>query len=155
MAKKDTEVKGGKAETAVVDGTTGEVEQSAQDIENALLAQLSDKSLEAALAAAEKAKPEEFKEEAQDFWKPSKPNDSITGVYMSKYSQNRYAVHVLAVKHPKTGKPMAMRINGSRILSKEMAKGEFGKACRIVYEGETKTEAGQKLNKFRVYWLGA
>ncbi len=136
---------------------SGEVALTADDADSAIQLMLSTagKDLDAAINAVEKAKTEDFREEAQDFWKPEKPGDELRGVYMTKYSQNRYSVHVFAVKHPKTGKPMAMRVNGSRILSKELNKGETGKPVRIVYEGETKTEAGQKLNKFRVFWLGA
>ena len=105
-----------------------------------------------AFEAVKGMKDDSFEAEAKDFWKPVTPGETLKGIYLGREKETRYFVHSFAVPHPKTGKPFLMRVNGSRILSKELAKGAEGQGVKLVYQGQTITGTGQKLNLFDVLW---
>lgn len=93
--------------------------------------------------------------EAQEFWTPAKIGDSVVGVYLGKEKRDkqRYTTHRLAVKDSKTGAPTLLNLKGSRILSKELARGAVKQAVRITYNGPSKSDAGQKIPLYKVEWF--
>lgn len=109
-------------------------------------------SVNAQFKALQQTKDADFEAEAKDFWKPTQDGDTLKGVYLGREKEARYFVHSFATAHPKTGVPFLTRVNGSRILSKELAKGQIGQGVKLVYHGQTVTGAGQKLNMFDVLW---
>jgi len=116
-------------------------------------------AFEAGLAAAEqllgkvtKAKATDFVTKESDFWKPREKGEMLQGVYLGSVKRPRYLVHAIAVVG-KDGKAMIKRINGTRILSKELQRGEKNQGVRVVFDGEGKTDEGQKLMHYTVSWL--
>lgn len=152
MAKTD------KVQQTVVDGKTGEIAglladeggRSEADTFDAMALLNANKGLIAKAKAAATAKPEAFRDTEKDFWKPEEVNEEIRGVYLATKPGAKYKVHFIGREDPSTGRPTVVRINGSTVLTREMSKVEPGQAVRIVYKGETKSEAGNKVSLFSV-----
>lgn len=138
--------------------------------EDTVNAQLQDKGVLALLENTQAAakKDDVWEREAADFWDPTKRlpgsiGEQLVGIYVGKEKPEgkRYTTHFFLTKHPKTGQPWPMRVNGSRILSKELAKGvetagvsmPYNLPVRITFNGQGKTDSGQKLNEFTVQWM--
>lgn len=116
----------------------------------------------AALDKVVSAKPSAFKKAESDFW-PSKEQKAtasekhpatIQGIYLGNQRRGRYLIHAVGSKDSK-GKPLAVRINGTAILTRELLREEnaVGKGVRISYLGGSKTDEGQKLSLFQVEWF--
>jgi hypothetical protein len=99
---------------------------------------------------AQTAKDEDFRDTEADFWKPEQEGEELRGVYLGTEQGPKYKIHHFGRLDPSTGKPVAVRVNGSTILTRELAKVDVNSGVVIRYEGEGKTDAGNKLQKFIV-----
>jgi hypothetical protein len=160
--------KASKASKATVEQNGGlmVVESDDQTSDLITLQSVNIADLDNRLATMEKAKDTAFIEEESDFWKPLEEGDELRGIFLGSGKDGKRVVHALAVKHPKTERPFVKRMNGSRILNQELAKGSPGRGVRIVFMGKTVSQAILKndktgeleegvkqLNQFKVYWL--
>ena len=110
-----------------------------------------DKNIEGMLKKVASAKPDAFEQDATDFWKPEKMGEVIQGIYLGAEQTGRFTIFGVATMS-KDG-PSLTRILSTRILAKELRKGETQQGVRIEYKGETKTSAGQRLKLFDVAWF--
>lgn len=128
------------------------VESNAHD----MLASLSGKDALAKLDTLSKAKPGDFERPTDDYWRPHLDESApkvLQGIYLGSKRVGRYLRHVIAIKDSKTGKPMAIEVNGTHILTKSIkANGAPGKGVRVEYVGVGKTEAGNTILKLDVTW---
>lgn len=113
-------------------------------------AMLSGKDVLARLEKVEKAKEGNFKRTEKDFWKPTAEEPELRGIYLGWEQGKKFRIHVIGRKDPETGKPVAMRVNGTAILTRELKKVEEGQPIRIVWEGASKTSDGNNLTLLRV-----
>lgn len=120
--------------------------------EDATDALLKNKDLLAKLDQVQSAKADKFKRAEADFWKPQKVGDFLQGIYLGSTNRGRYLVHAIGKKDAK-GRPFAVRLNGTAILTRELKRGEVGQGVRIEWKGEGKTDAGQRLQMYEVSWL--
>ena len=153
-------------ETVEVDenGDVLEVEEGGEEVEErriATLDTLGDDVL-STLDMVTKAKEDDFLEEDDDWWKPEAKGDEIKGIYLgSEKGSGKYTQHGVAIAHPKRkGDVLVKRFNGTRILTKKLANpprdippNRLGVLIR--YEGEGKTDSGQRLKHFIVRWFQA
>lgn len=150
MAKKSK-----NTEAEYVDNDTGEVMEedglTVRDTASGFdaLALLNDDLLKKAEKVA-KAKDEDLRDTEADFWKPEEAGEELRGVYLATEQGPKYKVHFFGVIDPGTKKPVAVRVNGSTILTREMAKVTQGDGVVVRYEGEGKTDKGNKLSLFKV-----
>jgi hypothetical protein len=98
------------------------------------------------------AKEDKFKKADSDFWKPSQKGEKLRGIYLGTQNGKKYKVHFIGTRDSK-GNPMAVRVNGTAIITREFARGTIGNGVELEYHGEGKTDAGNKLQMFDVRWL--
>jgi hypothetical protein len=156
MGKKMIE-KDSKGEAVVIDGETGEVMDDSRATpeldKEAALSLLNDKDALARIQAVSKAKDDAFVALESDFWKPTKPGDELRGIYLGSGKDGRYVVHVIGKLDKETGKPIAVRINGTHVLTRELPRGTPGQGVRITFQGTEKASDDRKINKYEVAWL--
>ncbi len=119
--------------------------------------------IDARLAALQKAKPDSFVKQEDDFhqW-PEKPDtkDSsrniLEGIFLGGEVSNRgRVVFAMARKDKTTGKTTATRFLGTQILTRAMKNVSVGDPCRIVFVGTKESGKGNDLKVFEVYTVKA
>ena len=149
-----------KAKQAEMNKATGEVVENQAEETAALTVRSEADSFDAMAALndtllnkakkVQKAKEEDFRETEQDFWKPEEVGEELRGVYIDTKAGPKYKVHFFGLIDENTGRPTVVRVNGSTVLTREIAKLDKGDAVVIRYDGETTTQGGNKLSKFIV-----
>ncbi len=113
-----------------------------------------DKDMVKAMDEALKAKDAAFQKEDDNFWKPEKAGDKLKGIYLGSAKSGRLLVHAIGTKDSK-GKPLAVRVNGTAVLTRKLKRGAIGQGVIIEYLGEVGTaeEGRNPLRKFETHWL--
>ena len=105
---------------------------------------------QAALDKLDKVKDSDFQALSSDFWKPEEEGDELKGIFVGVDTSARLHQYIFAVVND--GEKMMVRMNGGHQLKKVFGTGRVapGTVCRIVFNGQKKTEGGRKMNDYTV-----
>jgi len=89
-----------------------------------------------------------YEDVEQMFWLPENPEDSISGIYISK--QEGVGENHSNIYNLKTSKGNVVSVWGSTVLDQKLKLVEIGDDIKIIFVGKVKPEGKREYKDFRL-----